>query len=176
MQPKTLVDIIVLDLAFEALAVRSALELWNVQVTMHPVGEAKDLVSMLRGKGMRSTIIFLIGHGDDGFVLPELNPDLEKDQPYHQRLTPEDLKEFLHLPGCTVISCCCSTGGTVYADSFLSGGCKAYIGPDGDPDGDAALFYSLHLAYEWICKGTDLKTAHQRAASHDSQTAMFKLY
>jgi hypothetical protein len=177
MDPKTYLDIVVIDDDLEALALRSALEWWGVQVTLHRIGQAKDLVSLLSGSRRISKTIFLMCHGNyQGLLLPELHSDLEKSQPYHGALTPAHLAEFMYLPDCVLISTGCATGTSAFADAFSAAGCRAYIGPAGYPNGDAVLFYTLHLCYEWICKGQPLKEAHQRATAHDEETGMFRLY
>ena len=59
---------------------------------------------------------------------------------------------------------------------FLQSGCRAYVGADGDPEGEAALFYVLHFFYELHCRGRSVREAHESAASHDCETGLFKLY
>jgi len=177
MKPRTFADIVAIDDTLEALAVRFALEWWGVQVTLHLVGEAKDVVRILGGEEEISKNVILMCHGNDkGLVLPELHPSIEEKQPYHGALTPTDLKEFLHLPDCIVLNTGCSLGTPEFADAFLQAGCQAYIAPLGDPEGTASLFYVLYFYYEWICRGNDMKKAHERVSSHDEETRMFKLY
>ncbi len=177
MEPKAEVDLMEIDDALEALAFRAVLESWNVRVALHLIGQAQDVVRLLSGKQRLSRRIFWMGHGDDqGFILPELHPGFERDQLYHSRLTPDNLKEFLTLSDCIVISTCCETGAPPIAKTFLQAGCQAYIGPVGSPQGDASLFYLTYLCYEWICKNSDLKTAHEQASSHDEETAKFRLH
>lgn len=177
MLPKTSVTIIAIADDLEALALRAALEWWGVQVTIHFIGQAKDLVAILGDTTRRATTFFLMGHGDEqGFILPELHPDIEREQPYHSPLAPAHLVQFMHLPDCIVISTGCATGTEAFAEAFLSAGCRAYVGPTGYVEGDASLFYSLALCYEWICKGQVLGTAHQKAIVHDSETSLFRLF
>lgn len=177
METKLAVDIVVIDDDLEALALRSVLEWWNIQVTLHLVGQAKDLISILDGSNLGSKIIFLMGHGNErGFLLPELSLTIEQDQPFHGSLMPAQLAEFINLPNSVVVSTACATGTPAFAETFLSAGCRAYIGPEAYPDGDASLFYILHLCYDWLCKGTSLEEAHARALAHDNETSMFRLF
>lgn len=177
MRPKTSVEIVVIDDDLEALALRAALEWWGIQVTLHLVGQAKDLVAILGYTSRTTTTLFLMCHGNEqGIILPELHPNLEREQPYHSPLTPADLTEFMHLPDCITISTGCATGAPAFASAFLEAGCHAYVGPTGYPNGDASLFYTLHLCYEWICRDQSLLAAHQRAMVHDGGTSLFHLY
>ncbi|HIJ64597.1 MAG TPA: hypothetical protein HPP77_01495 [Candidatus Hydrogenedentes bacterium] len=108
--------------------------------------------------------------------LPELAPAIEEQQPYHRALTPDDLAAFLKLPETVVINTGCSLGLPPFADAFMRSGCRAYVGPTGDPEGDASLFYALCFHYELFCGGKSVRTAHDIASSHDAQTRMFQLY
>jgi len=69
------------------------------------------LVDLLSGDQSLSSNIFFLCHGDDrGILLPELHPDLEKDQPYHAALTAADIAEFVRVPGRVIINTGCATG------------------------------------------------------------------
>jgi hypothetical protein len=116
-------------------------------------------------------------HGSpNGICLPELAPEIEAAQPYGRFITPDNLREFLHLPDKVVLNTGCTTGRAQFADSFLGGGCRSYIGPAGYPDGDAALFYALHFFYELHSCNKSLSEAHNLARSHNDETGLFTLY
>jgi hypothetical protein len=175
--PQLYIDIInVLD-SLEAYALRSALEWFGAQVTLHLVGQASDIVRILGDGGSHSNNIVLMCHGnDEGLILPELAPALEAEQPYHGVLTPGDIGAFAHLPGSVVLNTGCSLGAPAFAEAFLQAGVRAYIGARGDPHGSSSLFYAIHFYYERIFAGRDIRTAHKLASSHDEQTGMFTLY
>lgn len=171
------VDIVSIDDSLEAPALRSALERWDVRVTLHPIGQAKHLVSVLDGSQHLSPIVFLICHGDDrGIILPELMAELEAEQPYHPVVTAADIREFVWLPDGVLINTGCATGTPEFAGACLDAGSHVYIGPTGYPDGAASLFYVFQLCYEWIYKGRQLSEAHARANAPDDQTGLFKLF
>jgi hypothetical protein len=175
-KPLARVDIVEIEDTLAAQALRGALEYWGVQVTTHWVGMAQDIVRLLGGEEKLSEIVVLMCHGNDkGLVLPALHPSIERKQPYHGALTPQDLEEFLKLPGLIVLNTGCSLGTETFARSFLAAGCKAYIGATGDPEGSSALFHSMHLFYELICRHTPLRKAHALARSHDQETGCFHL-
>lgn len=177
MEPRASLDVVVINDDLEALALRAALEWWQVQITLHLIGQAKDVVHILGKGGNKSKLIFLMCHGNEqGIILPELGPEVEKEQPYHQVLTPTNLTEFLHLPGCIVVNTGCITGTPAFAQAFLDASCTAYIGPTDYPSGDSSLFYVLHLCYGWIASGRSLNEAHALTISHDAGTQMFHLF
>jgi len=175
--PDRRVDIVALDF-LEALSIRPVLEFYNATVSLHLVGEAKDVVRILGGEEKIADTIILSGHGDEkGLVLPELGPEIEKEQPYHGTTTPGDFKKFLNLPpGSLVLNTSCALGTEEMAGAFLGSGCRYYIGPTDYPDGTSAVFYALHFFYERICRGNGVEQAHQSARAHDDETAMFRLY
>ncbi len=171
------IDIVSVSDSLEALALHGPLEWRGAQVTTHWIGSGQDLIRVLGGSERLSKTVVLMCHGDSrGLVLPELHPSIDRTQPYHGALSPSDLREFLRLPGCTVLNTGCSLGSRAFADAFLSAGCKAYNGADGDPEGSASLFYCLHLFYSLICRKMPLRRAHGVARSQDQDTAIFRLY
>src|SRR5262249_55631932 len=104
-------DLIVLDDTLEAITLRGVLESFNIEVRCHFVGHVKQLVSLLDGSTPLAPLVILCCHGDeDGMVLPELALQLEKDMPYHTRLTAADCAEFLDLKENLVINTGCCLG------------------------------------------------------------------
>lgn len=176
-RPACSVDVVAMD-SFEAAALRAVLEYCNIKVTIHLVGEAGDIVRVLGGEEKIANTMVLTGHGDaEGLVLPELAHEIEKEQPYHRRMSAQDFREFLNLhPDSLVINTACSLGTKEMAGAFLDAGCRYYIGATDDPVGNASLFYALHFFYEHICRKKSVEEAHEIARSHDDQTRMFHLY
>ena len=170
-------DLITIDDTLEALALRAALEWWGFQVRLHLIGKAQDLVDLMSPGDRLSNTLFLMCHGDErGIRLPELGAEIESAQPYHGAVRPSDVAVFARLPGRVAISTGCATGTPAFAEAWLGAGCRAYIGPDGYPHGDASLFYGLHLSYAWLCRGRPLAEAHALASAHDAETRLFRLY
>jgi hypothetical protein len=175
--PKLAVDIVCIASDIEAFALRSALEWWQAQVTLHLPGMANDVVRILGGQERLSEYVVLTCHGNErGFILPELVEELESEQPYHGELTPSNLGEFLSLPGKVVVNTGCALGTAEFAKPFLRAGVRAYIGAVDYPDGDSVLFYTLHLFYGLLHHGASLEEAHAKARSHDQDTGLFYLY
>ena len=82
MKPIGAVDIVCVADWREAQALRAALEWWQIEVFLHLVGQAEDLVRILGEKEPLSKHIALMCHGTvEGLVLPELHPTVEDRQP-----------------------------------------------------------------------------------------------
>jgi hypothetical protein len=176
-QPNLDIDLVVVEDALEAQALRCALEAWNCRVRVQWIGITTDLVRILGGKELLAENIVLHCHGiDQGLALPELDSSLEKDQPYHGALSPAELREFLRLPDRFVLNTGCGLGTADFAEPFLRAGCKAYIGAMGYPQGSASLFYVLHFFYAFACQRRTIPAAHEAARSHDINTEMFRLF
>jgi hypothetical protein len=171
------IDLIVVDSYPAAFALRSVLEYWGMRVHIHIIGSANQLVELLSSPEQRAPWIIIECHGIvEGLALPALAPEIEAAQRYHHSLSASNLRDFLCLPGAMVINTGCSLGTPAFARAFLNAGCQAYIGATDDPDGNAALFYVLHLFYRLCCQQKLLAEAHRLAQSHDESTAMFTLY
>jgi len=174
-KPILKVDIVCVE--GDAHAVRSALEDWGAQVTVHWIGMAQDLVRVLGGEEPLSKHIILECHGHDGgMALPDLDESIEREQPYHRVLTARDLGEFLKLPDCVVLNTGCALGTAEFAEAFLDAGCGAYIGVSDYAEASAALFYVLHFFYDLLRRKASVREAHEAARAHDEETGMFVLY
>jgi hypothetical protein len=175
MQPVPRVTVINIADALEAVALRAALEWWNIEVSLRHIGAADQLVALLDGTLALSPMVFLMCHGDErGILLPELAPELEAAQPFSGAIGPVELRQFLHLPGCMVVNTGCSTGTRELAAAFLDGGASVYIGPDDYPDADGSLFYCLSLAYGHLVRGYPLEEAHLYLSSEKLTTRSTK--
>lgn len=171
------VDIIVIESDLEAIAARGALEWWGVNVNLHLVGKAKDLVELLNGRTKLSQNILLMCHGvKKGIVLPELEQGIAKEQPYDKVLTASNLNDFLKLNKATVVNTGCDTGRKKFVEAFLGSGCTNYIAPKGYPHGSTSLFYVLNFYYWLFVKKRSVREAHAKAKLSDANTEMFELF
>lgn len=171
------IDIVVIDDALAALALRGVLEAWGCEVRMHLIATPCHLVKVLGGETELSPHVVLMDHGAaEGLHLPELAPQIAAEQPYGNVLTPRDLAEFLKLPNRLVINTGCSLGTPDFVEVFLAAGCRAYIGATDDPDGSAGLFYPLHFFYELQERGSSIEEAHRKASAHNAETQMYQLH
>jgi hypothetical protein len=174
---KNTLDIIVIDDATEALAVRASIEYWQAVTRTFFIGKSQDLVDILDGKEKLSPNILLMCHGtDEGILLPDLGEEIAKQQPYDKFLTAKNLAEFLNLDGQTIINTGCKTGTKEFADVFLGSGASNYIAPKDYPEGNASLFYVLNFYYHLFAKNLSIDNAHKKAKLVDSDTEMFKLF
>ena len=170
------VDLIVIESPLEAVALRSVLEWWGVQVNLHLIGKAQDIVDVFQNKTL-SPYICIEGHGErDGFLLPELAEAIAKRQLYDRVLTSLNLREFMKFAGQHVLSLACGTGTQEMGKVFLEQGAASYIGPSDYPEGDASLMYALSFYYGHFVSNLSIEKAHKKAKSIDSETGMFELF
>ena len=156
-------------------ALRQALETFGVGVTRTSVGQSRHLVEALAG-GHPAPFVLLACHGDEGrIVLPELAPEVERYQPFHGGVTPEDLGSFARFEGATVIATGCDTGHPGLVDAVLGAGAGAYLAPTGAPFGYASFFAPVFLFYE-LTQLRSLDEAVRRLAAHDRELGMWRLY
>ena len=168
------ITILCLDDNLEAIGIRSMLESFNVSVQCHFIGNVKDYINLLTKQDSK-TLVIICAHGSkDGTVLAELGPELEAIMPYKRVLTTTNYQEFLKLKGQIIIntSCC----GASLASAFVQNGAKAYIGVDGYVDGSSSTYFAVSFLYNLFYLKLNLKEAHTKAAEHDADTQMFRLF
>lgn len=172
----TTVDVVDIAVGTEAVALRAALDQFQIQVRRFPVGQARHLVKVLSGDEAAARYLILCCHGDEGgIVLPELGEMFEAMQPVHGILTAEALEGRVHLPGRVVIATGCQTGNPLLAHAFLDGGCAAYIGPTGGPYGDT-IVVAIVLLFHELMRGRTLAESMARVSSYDDELAMWQLW
>jgi len=178
---KSTLSLIVIDDDLEALALRAALEWWQVQVTMHFIGKAQDVVDVF-SDGNLSPHVCIAAHGIDkdgqwGFGLPELADEIAKEQLYNKLLLPSDVSRFVKLRGQNVLSLACSTGTKEMAEAFLKKGAGSYVGPPDAQFGSASLYFALSYYYWLFAKKKSVKEAFDNAAAlMDKKGDRFELF
>jgi len=175
LKPPLSLHIIVTETGQESHAIRSAAEWWQYDVTMTWVGNSHQIVDYLSSKPKHDLVIFSTHGIDLGMVLPELDPEIEKDYPYVHVITPDDFDNFLNLDNNTVINLSCVGGKPELAKVFLSHGAKYYIGDIGYQYGTDSLMFCLDIIY-YISKGKCVEEAFQIASQHHDPQQQFKLY
>lgn len=170
----TQVDLVDID-GTECDALRSGLEQFGIRTRRTPVGQARHLVAALT-EPTDAEFVILLCHGEDGSIrLHTLAPEFDRHQPFHDRVTPDDLRSFARFDGRTVIATGCDTGHPELAQAILDCGASAYVAPTGGPFGYAAYFATISLFYDLTQERT-LDEAVARLNQHDSELSMWRLY
>lgn len=155
-------------------AIRAALEQCGLRVTLVRIGQARHLVAALSDIGAAEYVI-LDCHGVDGDILiPELAPELEAQQPFHRRLTPEVMSKYARFDRALVISTGCTTADLNTGQAVLGQGAEGCIAPIGYPEGHAAFFAVTYLFYE-LTQGRNIRQAFQRLVEHDPEMGMWQM-
>ena len=108
-------------------------------------------------------------------MLPELAEEVEQYQPFHGRITPDELRGFARLDGRVVIATGCETGHPDLAQAFLDTGVAAYIAPTGAPFGYASYFAPISLFYD-LTEQRTLEEAVAHLHQRDTELNMWHLY
>lgn len=175
MRERPALDLVMLD-DWEALALRGVLERFGFTVNLMPIGRPQHLVDVLSSAASSAPHMLLCYHGDERGILPEgLAPEVAREEPFNDVLTPERLAAFANLPGRVVVGTGCSTGSDAFAHAFLQGSCDAYIAPVGYPEGNAVLLFIVHFYYE-LAEKRPWREAVERARCHDDETGLFQLF
>lgn len=143
-----------------ALAVRSALEAFRLRVHLYHCVQKQNLLDVLSGNIPESDYIVLFGGGTPGSAVPESEVVLQLCglvdnidgiwQSVDVPLNPSNVQDLVKLEGKTVITLGCRTGTAALANAFLNSGCKAYIGPDGEVNGEAVVMFTIGFFYHLL--------------------------
>lgn len=143
----------------DAAVMRDALEAFGLRVNRFRVSQARHLVRALSTEATADYVV-LACHGDEGRILvPDLAPEIERFQPFHDGLGPEEIRRFVRLAGRVVIATGCDTGRDELAQAFFDAGTAAYVAPAGrsvrlrQPVRPAAALLRAHpgaVARRWI--------------------------
>jgi GNAT superfamily N-acetyltransferase len=171
----TSVDLAACSTGAEPYALRAVLESLRIRVNLVPVGQARHLVRLFDGSEASAPFLVLACHGEGSrILLPCLAPQVERFQPYHGSLGPQEIAACARLAGRTVICAGCDTGTPELAEAFLAAGCDAYLGPAGAPFGYASTIVVAVVFFELI-QGRSIDSAVDKLAAIDSELAMWRL-
>jgi hypothetical protein len=170
------VDVVDIAIGTEGVALRAALDEFQVLVQRFPIGQALHLLKLLSGDEPAAHYAILCSHGvDGGIVLPELADHLEVMQPVHGILTADALRGRVHLPDRVVIATGCGTGNPGLAHAFLDGGCGAYIAPTGGPYGNSGIV-AITLLFFGLMRARTLAESMDRMRHYDDELSMWQLW
>jgi len=183
-----------------AMAIRSSLELFRLNAYLHFCVQRKNVIDFLAGKIPDAEYVVLCCRGnhagESGWIAPgedqlgmnfgvadQVNGEWK---PAPLFLRPDNIAEYVRLPGRTVISNGCNTGHEPLAKAFLAAGCKGYIGAVGSVDQDSTALFTIAFFYHLLCHERDSslrcsdEQAAERAASLDREskegTKVFRYY
>ena len=168
------VAILCLDDNLEAIAIRSALESFNMPVQCYFIGKVIDYIELINNQDSEITVIICAHGSKEGTILAELGVEVEAIMPYKRILTLENYQEFLTLKNQIIINTSCV--GANLAPTFIKCGAKIYIGADDYVNGCSSTYFVISLLYNLFNLKLNIKTAYDKAAMHDKDTQMFKLF
>lgn len=152
--------------------------LWSRSVSLYASTasvRARHLAAALGG-GVNGEYVVLCCHGDDDRILiPELAEEMERFQPFHGSVGPDEIRNITALTASVVVITGCGTGTDTLAAAFLDSGASAYLAPVGAPFGYASIFAPLFVFYE-LTEGRTLHQAVDRLSRHDPELAMWRLW
>jgi hypothetical protein len=163
------------DTGTEPFVIRSLAEGYGATSLLKNAGKPSELLSAIRNTDANCIVLSL--HGDEkGFILPELESQVAATEKYSKHLSAENLTKELKLQGGVVISTACHTGVEDFGKAFLGAGAKAYIAPEGYPEGNAIPFFLSHFFYLSLARNQSLGTAFCAAQRQDTETRLFRMY
>ena len=175
MHMKRHIHILDLEPSLESQALRTAMEYWGAQVSITYVGNSTDIVDSLREIAADLTVI--TGHGDEkGFVLPELDETLHKDELLLGRMGKNQILEPIQVKCPVLLSLACKTGIEDIAKAFLSSGAKTYVGPKGYMEANDVLMFALKFLYEYITSDSAIEKIHSDSQNICTEGRLMQLW
>ena len=173
-----------------ALAVRGVLESFCLQPLLYRCVQQRNVLDALAGQIPPSEYVVLACHGvpEENRLFFTVVQEVADQQDVWGNsecsLTPANIPDLVQLPSRTIVSLACGSGRDPVARAFLAAGCRAFSGPLGTPDMDAALMHTCAFFYHLLAAEHDPALHHSereaamRAVAFDAEsragTAMFR--
>lgn len=174
MQRKTVLIAVIGHVGNEPEAMRQALESFGFTVVLNGVGRPKDLTELLEGRfPIPFDYLILSCHGENGaIVMPALDDRIYFPDECRGNFSAVEIERSLRLAGKTIINSGCTTGSREMRNAFSRE--NFYLAPRDYVEGNAAVFFMIHLFYE-LSKGRSLSEAAALAQATDGETALFEI-
>ena len=172
---KNILIVAIGDVGNEPEAIRQILERFNYFVGVKYVGRPDDFIEVLLNElPFDPDCIIISCHGDNGKIkMPVLADEVyEADEP-RDDFSADLVNKYLKLKGKIIINLGCTTGYKEMLGTFSKD--NTYIAPYDYIDGNAAVFFVIHLFYEMCQNGRTLEEAYTLASGTDNETALFTL-
>ena len=142
------------DTGLEAVALRSVLEAAGRTVGLHFIATPDHFRQLIAAQPVPD-LLAICGHGADGGLhFGALAEEAGGHELANGFLMPERFAGQVALPGCIVLCTACDSASAALAQAFLQGGARAYIAPEGEPDGGDMLL-AAHLVLHGLFRGLD---------------------
>lgn len=163
------------DVGNEPEAIRQILERFNYFVGVKYVGRPRDFIKVLLNElPFEPDYIIISCHGDNGMIkMPILADEVYEAEELRGDFSADLVNKYLKLKGKIIINLGCTTGYKDMLKTFSKD--NIYIAPCDYIDGNAAVFFVIHLFYEMCQNGRTLEEAYTLASGTDSETALFTL-
>ena len=174
MHSKTVLIAVIGSTGSEPEALRQALESFGYLVILKGIGRPKDLTDILEGTyPVDFDYLILSCHGENGaIIMPFLAENIYLLDEHPGNFSGEQIARHLALSGKVIVSSGCTTGGDALCKAFSRA--NLYIAPIDYVEGNAAVFFVIHLFYE-LAKGKALHEAFEQAQKTDEETKLFVL-
>jgi hypothetical protein len=129
----------------EARLLRDLLEAQGHELRLVLAGKPSDVLAGFGFYDEAADAAVISAHGDGkGIIFPELAPGVDVYDLPGDRLTPHLFRHYLDMAPPLVVSTACDSGTPGFADAFRKAGARAYLAPEGDPEGaDIAIWIAV---------------------------------
>lgn len=111
-----------------------------------------------------------------GFIFGELGEEVQKGQPWLDRMNATHVKKYLSFNDSHIIANGCMTGTDEIAEAILHKKAKSYLAPTTYVNGNSDLKFQLDLFFQLFEKKRTLEEAFSIARKTDEETGSFKLW
>ena len=161
-------------------SLRQTLEYFGAKVMVFHVGRPNDFIQVISGralKGLNVSYIVFCFHGiKNEFVMPELHPDSYQKKEIPGNFGWQQIQKFSRFRKEVILTNACTLGTPKMANTLKIANVQAYIAPEKEVDGNAALLFFIRFFYEILDRKKSFPEAFAIAQSINEETEHFLLY
>ena len=174
MTNQTVLIAVIGNVGNEPEALRQALESFGFSVVMNWIGRPRDLTDLLEGLfPIPFDYLIFSCHGENGaIIMPALDERIYFPNEHRGNFPAAEIARSMKLAGKTIINSGCTTGSKEMCNVFSQN--NVYIAPNDYVEGNAAVFFIIHLFYE-LAKGKPLCESFEQTRKTDEETQLFHL-
>lgn len=175
--PKTPIAIACIHDHENAYVFRQALEGLGAVTLFHNIGTPGDFLKVIGQEDSAPPYLVISGHGGEhGIEFGDYMEGIDVSMLIDGSLPSSSIAAHVKLSGCVIVNITCDGGSEEMADAFLSGGAKAYIGTDPNPNTAEHPLFIGHFFHSIIRRNRTPLEAWRKAAEYDQRSSFYLFF
>lgn len=175
--PKTPIAIACVYNHSTASVFRYLLEELGAVTLFHSVGTPGDFLKVIAQDDSAPPYLVIASHGEEGGLhFGDFMEGIDISMLTAGCLPPRAISEHVKLAGCVIVNIACDGGSEEMADAFLSGGARAYIGTNPNPNAAEHPIFVGHFFHSIIRRNKTPFEAWEMAAAYDHRSCYYHFF